>query len=35
MRKHKDAITPEVQTAWEPVRMDLDRLAKYDNVKWQ
>jgi len=35
MRKHKEAITPEVQSAWEPVKSDLDRLAKYYNVKWQ
>jgi hypothetical protein len=35
MRKHKEAITPDVHTAWEPVKTDLDRLAKYYNVKWQ
>jgi hypothetical protein len=33
MRKHKDAIAPEVHTAWEPVKTELDRLAKYYNVQ--
>ena len=31
----KHPLTPEVQTSWEPVRTDLDRLAKFYNVKWQ
>ena len=35
MKKHKDAITPEVHSMWEPVRTDLDRLAKFYNVSWQ
>ena len=35
MKKHKDAITPEVHSMWEPVRTDLDRLAKFYNVSWR
>ncbi len=35
MHKHKDVITPEIQTQWELVRNDLDRLAKYYNVNWR
>ena len=31
----KYPLTPEVQSAWVPVRTDLDRLAKYYNVNWQ
>jgi hypothetical protein len=31
----KYPLTPEVQSAWVPVRTDLDRLAKYYNVDWQ
>jgi hypothetical protein len=33
LRKHP--LTPEVQSSWVPVRTDLDRLAKFYNVKWQ
>jgi hypothetical protein len=35
MRKHKDAIPSDVQSMWEPVRTDLDRLAKFYNVSWK
>jgi hypothetical protein len=35
MKKHKDAIPSDVQSKWEPVRTDLDRLAKYYNVSWK
>jgi hypothetical protein len=35
MHKHKDAIPSDVQSMWVPVQTDLDRLAKYYNVKWR
>jgi len=35
MGKHKDAIPADVQTAGEPVTIDLERLVKYYDVKWQ
>jgi hypothetical protein len=35
MHKHTDAIPQDVQTAWEVVRTDLDRLAKFYNVSWR
>ena len=35
MKKHKDAIPSDVQSMWDPVRLDLDRLAKYYKVSWR
>jgi hypothetical protein len=35
MHKHTDAIPQEVQTSWEVVRADLDRLAKFYGVSWK
>jgi len=35
MKKHKEAIPSNVQSMWAPVRLDLDRLAKYYKVSWR
>jgi hypothetical protein len=35
MKKHKEAIPADVHSMWEPVRTDLDRLAKFYNVSWK
>jgi hypothetical protein len=35
LHKHKDKLTPEVQSSWLAVRADLERLAKLYQLRWQ
>jgi len=35
LKKHKDAIPSDTLAMWDPVRLDLDRLAKYYGVSWR
>jgi ribosomal protein S15P/S13E len=35
LKKHKDAIPSDTLAMWDPVRLDLDRLAKHYGVSWR
>jgi hypothetical protein len=35
LAKHKDKLTPEVASSWAAVRVDLQRLAKLYQLRWQ
>ena len=35
LEKHNAKLTPEVQSAWAAVRVDLDRLARLYAINWE